>query len=46
MDRGGARRCGGGWTVGELECLGSDLAVGVGDLGSDAADRGLEGGDG
>ena len=31
--------------VGELECLSSDLAVGVGNLGSNVADGGLEGGD-
>ncbi|GFY95694.1 hypothetical protein Acr_10g0010790 [Actinidia rufa] len=38
----GLEELGGAVEVGELE---SDLAVGVGNLGSDAADRILEGGD-
>lgn len=36
----------GAMEVGQLERLGSDGGVGLGELGSDAADRGLEGGDG
>lgn len=32
--------------IGELEGLGLDLTVGIGDLGADAVEGGLEGGDG
>ena len=42
----GLEELGGAVEVGELERLGADLAMGVGDLGSDAADGGLESGDG
>ena len=42
----GLEELGGVVEAGELECLGSDLAVGVGDLGSDVADGGMEVGDG